>query len=135
MSSGTIRVAGALRIAPTLCAYRTDLAITRASSAMSTPAMMRVVLNRRPERSSELPSALKCRCHHCPSDVVRIEAAMPSTMTAATLGSVGRANRRPTATGRRAATPRFALPAGAVDRASVDIRLPDFGALAAGTPD
>lgn len=52
MRTGTIRVADALRIAPTLCASRTDVATPRASSAMSTPATMSVVLNRRPERSS-----------------------------------------------------------------------------------
>lgn len=61
------------------------------------PPTLRVLLNSPPERSWNVPSWLKCSCHHWGSLVVRMEARMPPTSTTSTSPAtciVGTAPRR-----------------------------------------
>ncbi|HET8927470.1 MAG TPA: hypothetical protein VFN24_06520 [Microbacterium sp.] len=52
------------------------------------PATISVPLNSRLEKSSVVPSALKCRCHHHDARVVRIEASVPLASTTATVAAI-----------------------------------------------
>ena len=50
---------------------------------MSTPVITSVPLKTCPEKSSAVPSSLKCSCHHCGARVVAIDSSVPPASTAA----------------------------------------------------
>lgn len=76
-----------------------------AKTTTSDPPTLSVVLKNAAERSPNVPSWLKCSCHHSGSLVVRIEARMPPTSTTSTsparcmvgMSSTRRRTRRPRA--------------------------------------
>ncbi len=63
-----------------------------APRAITPPTTVSVALKVCPEKSSNMPSLLKCRCHHSGSAVVDAERPMPSRRIAAaiTIGGTGR---------------------------------------------